>query len=100
MIAAKKSLNCEQVSPAKDSETIFCKVKLKGKKPLILGSVYRPPAYNLDQSQKITAEIHSVMTKFKGAFFGLVEILIFRTLVGKTKISLVTNMKNLSMKFF
>ena len=69
MIAVKKSLNCEQVSSAKDSETIFCKVKLKGKKPLILGSVYRPPAYNLDQSQKITAEIQSVMTKFKGAVF-------------------------------
>ena len=69
MIAVKKSLNCEQVSSAKDSETIFCKVQLKGKKPLILGSVYRPPAYNLDQSQKITDEIRSVMTKFKGAVF-------------------------------
>ena len=69
MIAVKKNLNCEQISAAKDSETLFCKIKLKGKKPLILGSVYRPPAYNLDQSQKITAEIQSVMTKFKGAVF-------------------------------
>ena len=69
MLAVKKSLNCELISSAKDSETLFCKIKLKGKKPLILGSVYRPPAYDLDQSQKIVQEIYSITSKFKGAVF-------------------------------
>ena len=68
--SSKKNLNSELISSSKDSETLFCKIKLKGKKPLIIGSVYRPPDYNLDeQSRKIVNEIHSIASKFKGAAF-------------------------------
>ena len=63
LIAIKKSLCSEQISASKDTETIFCKVQLKGKKPLIIGCVYRPPDYNLEQSSQIVREIYSVMNR-------------------------------------
>ena len=69
LIAIKKSLCSEQISASKDTETIFCKVQLKGKKPLIIGCVYRPPDYNLEQSRQIVREIYSVMNRNKKAVF-------------------------------
>ena len=69
LIAVKKSLSCEHISSSKDSETIFCKVKLKGKRPLIIGSVYRPPDYDFDQSKTVANEIYNIINKNKGAVF-------------------------------
>ena len=69
LIAIKKTLCSEQISSSKDSETIFCKIKLKGKKPLIIGCVYRPPDYDLEQSRKIVSEIYSIMNRNKKAVF-------------------------------
>ena len=71
MIAVRKSLGCEQISQSKDSETIFCKIKLKNRKPLIIGSIYRPPNYDFLASQKIIEEIFSLSRRFKGAVFWL-----------------------------
>ena len=71
LIAARKSLGCEQISQSKDSETIFCKIKLKNRKPLIIGSIYRPPHFDFLASKKIIDEIYSISLKFKGAVFWL-----------------------------
>ena len=71
LIAVRKSLGCEQISQSKDSETIFCKIKLKNRKPLIIGSIYRPPNYDFLASQKIIEEIYSLSRRFKGAVFWL-----------------------------
>ena len=69
LIAVKTNLCSEQISSSKDSETIFCKIQLKGKKPLVIGCVYRTPDNNLEQSRKIISEIYSIMNKNKKAVF-------------------------------
>ena len=69
LIAVKKNLCCEQLSISEDSEIIFCKIKIKGKKPLIVGSVYRPPNFDLEKSRKLVNEIYNVMDKNKNAIF-------------------------------
>ena len=69
MIAVKKNLDCEQISITKESETIFCKIKTKGRKPLIVGSIYRPPDYSFEDSLHIIKEIYNVHNKNKGAIF-------------------------------
>ena len=69
LIAIKKSLFCEHISTSKNSETITCKIKLKGEKPLIVSSVYRPPDYSVDDSLEIIKEIRNIWNKYKGAVF-------------------------------
>ena len=69
LIAVKKNLSCTQISSSKESETIFCKIQIKGRKPLIVGSIYRPPDYDYDQSKTTTKEIYDIMNKNKGAIF-------------------------------
>ena len=69
LIAVRKSLGCEQISQSKDSETIFCKIKLRNRKPLIVGSIYRPPNFDFSASKKILDEIYSITRKFQGAVF-------------------------------
>ena len=71
LIAVKKDLCCEQLSSSKDSEIIFCKIKIKGKKPLIVGSAYRPPNLDFENSKKLVSEIYKVMDKNKSAVFWL-----------------------------
>ena len=44
-------------------------IKLKGKRPLIIGSVYRLPDYDFDQSKTIINEIYNIMNRNKGAVF-------------------------------
>ena len=58
---SKKDLCCEQLSSSKDSEIIFCKIKIKGKKPLIVGSAYRPPNLDFENSKILVSEIYKVM---------------------------------------
>ena len=69
LIAIKTSLSSEQISSSKDSETIFCKIKLKGRNPLIVGCAYRPPDYDLDQSRNIAREIYNITNRNKKAVF-------------------------------
>lgn len=69
LIAVKKNLCCEHISSSKNSESIFCKLKLKGSKPLIIGSVYRPPCYSFEESENIIEEIYSIVNKNKRAVF-------------------------------
>ena len=71
LIAVKKNLCCEELSSSKDSEIIFCKIKIKGKKPLIVGSAYRPPNLDFENSKKLVDEIYKVNDKNKNAVFWL-----------------------------
>ena len=48
LIAVKKNLCAEAVSFPSESESVFCKLNIKGKKPIILGSVYRPTDNDID----------------------------------------------------
>ena len=69
MIAVKKSLSAEDVSISKNTECIFCKINLQEKKPMIIGSVYRPPGYSIDESQCVTNEIYQIVKKFPRAVY-------------------------------
>ena len=56
---------------SKDSETIFCKIKIKGRKPLVIGSAYRPPSLDLEDSKLVAGEIYKIVDQFKDATFWL-----------------------------
>ena len=69
LIAIKSELCREELYRSKDSETIFCKINLKGRRPLIIGSVYRPPDYDFENSKKVAAEIYKIVHENKDAVF-------------------------------
>ena len=72
LIAVKRNLNAVQIpSPSYDNESVFCKVNIKGKKPIIFGSVYRPTNNDFDYSAEVISEIYSIYNKFKNATFWL-----------------------------
>ena len=54
-----------------DSESIFCKLKIIGKRPLVIGSIYRPPDYDFDQSSNLVISIYNIIHKNKNAVFWL-----------------------------
>ena len=69
LLAIKKSLLSEHISTSETTETISCKIKLKGSKPLIISSVYRPPDYTLEDCLEIVKEINVIHKKNKGASY-------------------------------
>ena len=71
LIAMKEELGGEEISLSKDSETIFCKIKIKGRKPLVIGSAYRPPSLDLEDSKLVAGEIYKIVDQFKDATFWL-----------------------------
>ena len=71
MIATKKSLCCDELTLAEDAESIFCNVKIIGKRPLIIGSFYRPPDNDLEKSLQLAKNIYNVVPKDKNAVFWL-----------------------------
>ncbi|MCP3930316.1 MAG: hypothetical protein GY705_14575 [Bacteroidetes bacterium] len=73
MIATKKTLCCDKITLSRDagSESVFCKLKIVGKRPLIIGSFYRPPDNDLDKSFELVKNIYSIVHKNKNAMFWL-----------------------------
>ena len=69
LIAVKRDLRSQSISISERSETIFCKINLKGNKPLIIGAVYRPPDYTLEESTLIANEIQEITFSNKNAVF-------------------------------
>ena len=69
LIAVKRDLRSQSISISERSETIFCKINLKGNKPLIIGAVYRPPDYTLDESSLVANEIQDIIFRNKNAVF-------------------------------
>ena len=68
LLAVKKSLCAEIIPSSSDTESVFCKINIKGKKPIVFGSVYRPPSRtDFDYSLKIVSELHNIFNKFKTA---------------------------------
>ena len=67
LIAVKKNLCAEAVSFPSESESVFCKINIKGKKPIIIGSVYRPTDNDIDYAQKVVNDIYGIYNKFKSA---------------------------------
>ena len=71
LIAVRKNLCGELIPTSSDVESIFCKIRRKGKKPLIVGSVYRAPNLDFDSSKRMVSEIYYLADKNKSALFWL-----------------------------
>ena len=68
-IAVKKELCGEFVESSNEVESVFVKINIKGKKSVILGSVYRPPASSYDYCSKSVNHIYNIFNKFKSSVF-------------------------------
>ena len=71
LVAIKKSLFSEEISKCEDSESIFCKVSIKGSKTLIIGSTYRPPNSCMETAYTIVREVSEIVTANPRAVFWL-----------------------------
>ena len=71
LIAIKKNLNRREISKSTTSEVIFCSLDLSDGKQLVIGAVYRPCSYTLDQCIEIEKEIRHMRTHpdYKNAVF-------------------------------
>ena len=69
MLGISKSLNSELVLKSPHTESIFCKINRKGKPPIIVGCVYRPPEASLELCKIITREIYQIKSKFKNSVY-------------------------------
>ena len=69
LLAIKKHLNGELVFKSNNTESLFCKIKVKNNKPIIIGSVYRPPNANLELSKIISNEINNINKCNKNSIF-------------------------------
>ena len=65
MISIKKKFKSTLICKGKFSETIFVKIPIPNKPPIILICVYRTPDLPLDQCQNLCQEIREVQSKFK-----------------------------------
>ena len=54
-----------------DAELTFCKLNLKDRKPLVIGSAYRPPNLDFEDSKKLVNDIYKVSIRNKNAIFWL-----------------------------
>ena len=71
LLAVRKCFTSEYIHKGKNSETIFCKINIKGRKPILIGAIYRPPDKNLELCEAITEDIFQITKKYKGAMFWL-----------------------------
>lgn len=71
LIAIKKHFTSEFVHQGEFSESLFCKINVKGGKPIIIGCVYRPPDRNAELTTKICEDISLVINKHKNSVFWL-----------------------------
>ena len=69
MICTKTNLTSELIYKGENAETLFCKIQTKGKKPLIIGVVYRPPSYKSNFDENICKDLFHVFNKNKQATF-------------------------------
>ena len=70
-IAVKKCLFSDVIESCNDIESLFVKVKVKGRKSVIFGSVYRPPDSSLDFCTKTVNQIYKIYNKNKNSIFCL-----------------------------
>ena len=67
LIAAKKSLNSQELSVKLTGEQIWVKISRKRKSPILIGSLYRPPKSDLEYIQQMRQGAESMITRNKNA---------------------------------
>ena len=65
MLCINKSYNSELIFKSEKTESIYCKINQKGKKPTILACCYRPPINNLDYTLQVCQELAEIKSKYK-----------------------------------
>ena len=104
-IAVKKDLCGEFIESSDEVESIFVKVNIKGRKSIILGSVYRPPPSSYDYCSKSVNQIYKILNKFKssvfciGGDFNLPDIDWINSEIVGTQYPLIINQLYLDMSF-
>ena len=71
LLAVKKSLCAEEIKLSSDTESVFCKIKLKGRKSVVFGSVYRPTNNDISYSSKLVNDLYNLYSKNKSSIFWL-----------------------------
>ena len=70
-VGIRKKFNSILIAKGKVSETIFVKVPILNKAPLIVCCAYRPPDFSHDQCLQMCNEIREIKDKFKKSVFWL-----------------------------
>lgn len=70
-LCVKKIYNSILICKGKQSETVFVKINIPGKSPIVLCCAYRAPDLSLDDCMKLCDEIREVKSKFKNCVFWL-----------------------------
>ena len=71
LVGVKKYLTSELIFKSESSESVFCKINIKGNKPIIIGTIYRPPDKDMEISNNICRDISSLINSNKNAIFWL-----------------------------
>ena len=71
LIGIKKTFESSLISKGKHSETVFVKVKVPKKPPIILCCAYRAPDLDIIDVEKMCTEISEIKSKFKSSIFWL-----------------------------
>ena len=70
-IGVKKKFKSVLISKGKFSESVFVKIPVFKKPPVIVSCIYRAPDLSLDQCQNLCEDIREVKAKFKRSVFWL-----------------------------
>jgi len=67
LLAIKNDLIYEEIPTTYDTESIFVKITLDKNKPLIIGTIYRPPSSSQTFCEDICRELENIKNKYKNA---------------------------------
>ena len=69
LIGVRKCLTAVEIHSGAQSESIYCKISLEGKRPIIIGALYRPPHSPLQESTELCSDLVDLFHKNKSAVF-------------------------------
>ena len=69
LVGIKKYLTSEFLFKSEASEGVFCKINIKGNKPIIIGSIYRPPNKDIETCNNICKDISFLINNNKNSVF-------------------------------
>ena len=70
-VATRKELCGKLIDTCENTESVFVKINIKGRKSVVFGSVYRPPPSTFEFCFKTVDKIYKVYEKHRSAIFCL-----------------------------
>ena len=65
----KKIFNSVIIHKGKHSESVFAKINIPNKPPVIVGCVYRAPDLDYNNCKKLCDEVREIKLKYKNSIF-------------------------------